>query len=348
MQEKFKVIEDHENGMTRVQIMDKYNLKKTTVHDIIKAKEKTKNIIKNIECTRRSGKVYRHRKIPLENLDEAVYKWYTQERAEGVPIRGVDIQHAAERLAEHLGHENFKCSSGWLWRFRQRHGISNKAITGELLSADVESVEPFIETLRDLKEDEGLQDFQIYNGDETALLWKSLPRKTQAHKEISHVSGRKEPKDRLSIMVCANTDASHRLKPVIVGKSAKPRVIKDIMHRLPVVYKNSKSAWFTQDITKQWFHEVFDPAVRAHQAWYGVDKEDVKAVLLLDNAPAHPADTILSSKDGKVKAMFLPPNTTSLLQPMDQGVIESMKRHYRSLYLHQCLVVTEDNMDEED
>ena len=32
---------------------------------------------------------------------------------------------------------------------------------------------------------------------------------------------------------------------------------------------------------------------------------------------------------------------------MDQGVIESTKRQYRNLYLQQCLVVTEDGMDEE-
>ncbi|KAK3892929.1 hypothetical protein Pcinc_003235 [Petrolisthes cinctipes] len=31
---------------------------------------------------------------------------------------------------------------------------------------------------------------------------------------------------------------------------------------------------------------------------------------------------------------------------MDQGVIESDKRRYRNLYLYQCLVVTENEMDE--
>ncbi|QQP58404.1 Uncharacterized protein FKW44_003711, partial [Caligus rogercresseyi] len=32
---------------------------------------------------------------------------------------------------------------------------------------------------------------------------------------------------------------------------------------------------------------------------------------------------------------------------MDQGIIESCKRHYRNLFLQQCLVVTEGGMDEE-
>jgi len=46
-----------------------------------------------------------------------------------------------------------------------------------------------------------------------------------------------------------------------------------------------------------------------------------KALLLLDNCPAHlPAET-LRSKDGKIRVAYLPKNTTSKIQPMDQGVI---------------------------
>ena len=59
----------------------------------------------------------------------------------------------------------------------------------------------------------------------------------------------------------------------------------------------------------------------------------VKALLLLDNAPSHPDLPTLVSKDGNIKALFLPPNTTSLFQPMDQGVIEAMKRRYRKALL---------------
>ncbi|MPC81639.1 Tigger transposable element-derived protein 7 [Portunus trituberculatus] len=86
MSEKFEVISDYEKGMTRLQLMEKYGLKKTTIHDLLKSKDKEKK-----------GKpVYRKRRLAQENLDEAVYKWYTQERAEGVAVRGIDIQHAAQ------------------------------------------------------------------------------------------------------------------------------------------------------------------------------------------------------------------------------------------------------------
>jgi hypothetical protein len=53
-----------------------------------------------------------------------------------------------------------------------------------------------------------------------------------------------------------------------------------------------------------------------------------KALLLLDHCPAHPSTHVLKSKDGKIKAMFLPRNTTTLIQLMDQGNIRACKTYY--------------------
>ena len=54
-------------------------------------------------------------------------------------------------------------------------------------------------------------------------------------------------------------------------------------------------------------------------------KEGRKIVLLVDNCPAHSSIDNLASTE----LIFLPPNTASKLQPMDQGVIPSMKAHYK-------------------
>ena len=47
----------------------------------------------------------------------------------------------------------------------------------------------------------------------------------------------------------------------------------------------------------------------------------------IDNCPA---DTDVTPLDS-VELIFLPPNTTSITQPMDQGVIRSLKAKYRFL-----------------
>lgn len=48
-----------------------------------------------------------------------------------------------------------------------------------------------------------------------------------------------------------------------------------------------------------------------------------KILLLMDNASCHQADNI--NELSNVRVHFLPPNTTSIIQPMDQGILYSLK-----------------------
>ena len=67
-----------------------------------------------------------------------------------------------------------------------------------------------------------------------------------------------------------------------------------------------------------------------------------KAILVLDNASSHPANDQL--KDGDIKALFLPANVTSIRQPMDQGVLQALKKKYRRTLLS-YIIATIDNTE---
>lgn len=54
-----------------------------------------------------------------------------------------------------------------------------------------------------------------------------------------------------------------------------------------------------------------------------------KAILLLDNAPSHPPENELKTADGSIFAIYMPPNVTPLIQPMDQNVIRLTKLYYK-------------------
>ena len=54
-------------------------------------------------------------------------------------------------------------------------------------------------------------------------------------------------------------------------------------------------------------------------------RENSKIILILDNAPVHPIDIELSN----VELLYYPPNVTSIIQPLDQGIIRSFKSNYR-------------------
>ena len=151
--------------------------------------------------------------------------------------------------------------------------------------------------MQELIREEDLQLNQIYNADETALFWRSLPVNIQAFKDEDKVPGKKISKDKFSALLGANASGIHRLKPVVVGKAAKPRCLKDHMDSLPVIYYISNS-WFNAAIFADWFFNHFIPEVRRYQEdILHIPPDEVKAILLLDNTPAHPHADKLVSRD---------------------------------------------------
>ncbi|XP_064103355.1 tigger transposable element-derived protein 1-like [Macrobrachium nipponense] len=121
--------------------------------------------------------------------------------------------------------------------------------------------------------------------------------------------------------MCGNA-AAFMLKPGLIYKSLNPRALKNKNKALlPVYWMSNKKAWITKALTLDWFVNCFIPQVKLYLAENGLP---FKVLLLMDCAGGHATDL---HYDG-VQVEFLPPNTTSLIQPMDQGVIRAFKALY--------------------
>ena len=114
------------------------------------------------------------------------------------------------------------------------------------------------------------------------------------------------------------------MKPLVIGKSAKPRCFRNLDNNtLPVTWKHNKKAWMTSALFAEWMTD-FNRQMRLRKR---------KVLLFLDNAPSHPKDNTYSN----VKLHFFPANTTSKLQPLDQGIIKCVKSHYRKRLLRKVI-----------
>jgi serine/threonine protein phosphatase PrpC len=66
-------------------------------------------------------------------------------------------------------------------------------------------------------------------------------------------------------------------------------------------------------------------------------KENRHVLLLIDNAGGHNISLELRNKLTNVEVSNLPANTTSVLQPLDQGIIRTFKLYYRKLLVEYLL-----------
>lgn len=258
-------------------------------------------------------------------MEEALFRWFLQARQQNQIVTSRLIMTKARNFASLLGvGEEFKFSKTWVRNFKKRYNVRKLKICGEKLSSDRGSIAPFKERFFQHLKTHSLNAHQIYNADETALFYKMLYGYTLVHPKEVSAPGYKTAKDRVTFMPCANTSGAHKLPLLMIGKSKNPRAFKN--KEIPVQYASSSNAWMTREIFKKWFHDTFVPEVRRYMNEHNLEG---KALLILDNCSAHHFRDKLMSDDEAIQVMFLPPNVTSVIQPMDQNAIQTVKVKYR-------------------
>ena len=107
---------------------------------------------------------------------------------------------------------------------------------------------------------------------------------------------------------------------MIIGNAHRPRAFKKKTgQELGFDYWSNKKAWMNTSLFFDWLKRFSMFIANSHNR---------KVILLLENASAHGNVETLPPLTN-VEILFLPPNTTAKLQPMDAGIIACLKRGYR-------------------
>jgi hypothetical protein len=261
----------------------------------------------------------RARTVKFPEFEGALLEWCL--RAQGrIPLTDKLLVEKARSFANHFdtNMDAITFSNGWLRQFKKRHNLKQIRMHGESGSVSELVIGETITGLKQLTNNYAWKD--IYNMDETGLFFRMEPDTTLATQQLA---GKKKNKERLSVALCCNGDGSHKLKPLVIGKNAKPRCFKNVkLENLGVIYRYNKKAWMTAILFQEWLH-YFDQQMQGRQV-----------LLLLDNAPSH---VVAGVALNNTTIKFLPPNTTSRLQPCDAGIIASFKAHYRRKFVRYLL-----------
>ncbi|XP_053687322.1 jerky protein homolog-like [Sabethes cyaneus] len=209
-------------------------------------------------------------------------------------------------------------------------------VAGERASGDIEAFAAFKNRFMQTILVNQYEKWEIYNADESALFVKLLPSRSLALHDKDIAEGRKVIKNRITFMPCCNIDGSNKLPLFFLGVAANPRDLPKDKTLLPVYYRHSKKAWTNRALFNEWFISEFVPSVRAFAVR---NNHEPRALLVLVNCFAHfDGGSSLESDDGKIKVLFLPPNVTSLGQPMDQGVLNAIKKRFKKKLLMHLLL----------
>ncbi|KAK4324021.1 hypothetical protein Pmani_005333 [Petrolisthes manimaculis] len=170
-----------------------------------------------------------------------------------------------------------------------------------------------------------------------------MPRRTYITKEETKLPGHKPMKDRLTLALCANASGDCKIKPLLVYHSENQRAFKShkiVKEKLQVMWRANTKAWVTRQFFVDWVNLAFGPQVKKYLQENNLP---LRALLVLDNAPGHPPnlEDNINAEFKFINVLYLPPNTTHLLQPMDQQVISNFKKLYMKHLFRRCFEVTE-------
>ena len=300
-----------DDGVSHSNIAKQFGVKRQAIGYIAKDPDKFKDALDSGMVTS-SGKSLKQSQT-YQDADTMLLQWFLNMRNQNKVINGHLLVASFKRILERQGHDfpsEGACSS-WIQRWRNRHRVKFVGTHGE--SLDCPDFSEWLEYIQPVLVDFQRQD--IWNADESALFYRMQESHTFAA-ENEEVHGGKVDKARVTILVTVSA-AGEKFPLLCIGKSKNPRwpVVMGKKANPPVDYDSSRKGWMTEVVWARYIN-AFNNRMKMRNR---------SALLFVDNCSAHKYSSELSH----THIMKLPVNTTSKLQPCDQGVIRSMKAKYR-------------------
>lgn len=156
--------------------------------------------------------------------------------------------------------------------------------------------------------------------DETGLFWRQAPSSGLTSEPRRGV---KKDKSRISVVCCVNFTGTQRLPLWLLGKAKQPRPLKNVnLKAIGCEWRANTKGWMTTAIMIEWL-----------RAFYSFIAPGRSVLLLMDNLRAHLAGVEMAPPPPNIRIQWLPANATSLYQPLDQGIINNLKHHYKKRWL---------------
>nr|XP_031825294.1 jerky protein homolog-like isoform X2 [Nomia melanderi] len=340
LEQRSEIAQHLESGVSTRRLAAEFDIHPTTVRRI---RRNADMVTQYLEEFNHGKKKRRNLRKPLhQEVDTRLHAWVLDRKAEGQPVTDVMMTAKAVEINKELGGSlEFKASRGWLWTFKNRHRIRSH-FHRKKADPNAAVAQAFADRFVRQIEEEGIEYENIYNMNETGLVWKALPLKTKVQWDDRTVKLGKPNKDRVTVGFCSNATGSHKHAPLFIHRYETPRSLKHAKRKLPVIYKFQEHAALDRNVFVDWYQNHFKPDVMKYQLQNGTCG---KVILVLDDSRSYTSEIVEQFKgDERFEIVLLPPHISYLLQPIDT-LISKAKECYHYKMSNRVASVSEDVKD---
>ncbi|XP_064100910.1 tigger transposable element-derived protein 1-like [Macrobrachium nipponense] len=215
--------------------------------------------------------------------------------------------------------------------------LKSVPLCGEAASADTDAARRYVEDeFPKLISDGGYLPEKVFNMDKTGPFWKRMPSRTFLFKDEVKRPGFKAHKDRVTLIMCGNA-AGFMLKPGLIYRDKNAVALKNKNKALlPMYWMHNSKTWITKALTLALSLHFSIPQVKLYLGQRGLP---FKVLLSMDCAGGHATDL----QYDRIQIECPPPNTISLIQPMDQGFISAFKALYTRSTMEGLIAAVDDD-----
>lgn len=243
-------------------------------------------------------------------------------------IRIWGLLHAAE-----INFPNFKASSSWVWKFKQRYSICRRRIVKQISRAQKRKADQttteasaLVNEFKHITQSYGLK--QILNSDQTPFNFEMNSEYTLEFRGSKRVAATKQSAagdtHSYTLMPLLNADGEFVGPLFIILKGPLPKV-KQIFSAANIHVVESDSGKITKPLMKSWFTDIY------------LKYAPTSSVLLLDSLRIHHDVKMhqqLRLVENGVRIMKIPEGRTGELQPLDLDCNRPWKAFVEKFYHH--------------
>jgi hypothetical protein len=179
----------------------------------------------------------------------------------------------------------------------------------------------------------------LFNMDETSVFRDAPGEMTvdETGAKTVEIGTTQHDADRVAVVLACDR-AGTLLPPLIIHKCYEKKRFKKTHKLFPKTISTSagdfllfvtyaRKSWLNGRLMTLWANEIYNRHLQQHGIEIG------RALLFMDNCSAHDNESTTEALAiAQIRSEFFPPNTTPILQPLDQNVNQRLKLEYRKLW----------------